>query len=579
MQYFWITICLIFTSLRLTAQGVGIGPATPTAALDVQGDLILRSADLVLPDGVIYNADVITERYNLYKLSGPTGNFALAGILAAENDRMITLYNRAGHSMEIYNEDANAAPGDMIYTGTGTTFAIYPGGSVTLRYDATLLRWEIVASHYNSLDYFGGTWAASANDIYNTNSGNVGVGTSTPMEKLSIEGNMDITGEIKTTGAAGQSGEVLQSNGNGTMSWMPMSQNQTGDVGYGSFGCDMNNVTDFNPVFSESSGSLGNSVDIQGDFAIIGASGTSVNGVPNVGAAYIYHYDGTNWLEQQRIIADDGQINDKFGWAVAIYGPWAVVANNVGGVYVFQFNGVEWVQTQKIVDNNGGTAYGFRLSMDDSHIAIADINDNSFAGAIDIYAYSGPDWVLQHHVVPGDGMASDNFGYSVSIEGSTMIVGSVQDDDQAYDGGSVYYFFFDGANWIQQQKFYAYIPGAFGFFGLALDLSGNNLIVGSGANKVEFFRYENGEWRRGARYSNIESQVIGISGNLSICPLGKIFKSTPQYWFIYETVDDPNGTSQGAIFSSCAIENGKFVIGAPTAVGNAGMAIFGKVRE
>ncbi len=48
---------------------------------------------------------------------------------------------------------------------------------------------------------------------------NVGIGTATPAEKLDVEGNLKITGEIKPNGNSGQSGQVLTSDGSGAMSW------------------------------------------------------------------------------------------------------------------------------------------------------------------------------------------------------------------------------------------------------------------------------------------------------------------------------------------------------------------------
>jgi hypothetical protein len=42
----------------------------------------------------------------------------------------------------------------------------------------------------------GGYWAASGNNIYNTNTGNVGIGTTTPVQKLHVEGNTYISGNV-----------------------------------------------------------------------------------------------------------------------------------------------------------------------------------------------------------------------------------------------------------------------------------------------------------------------------------------------------------------------------------------------
>ena len=49
--------------------------------------------------------------------------------------------------------------------------------------------------------------------------GNTGLGVNSPIDKLAVSGNVNITGEIKTDGTSGQQGQLLQSNGNGTMSW------------------------------------------------------------------------------------------------------------------------------------------------------------------------------------------------------------------------------------------------------------------------------------------------------------------------------------------------------------------------
>jgi hypothetical protein len=193
----------IIAAHNLFAQNVGIGTTDPRAKLDVAGDLILKSAELILVDGNTLDLDITTQKYNHYKLTGPTANFQISGIVQAEQDRIITLYNRTGQSLEIYNDYATADPEKRILTGTGGTLAVYPGGSVTLKYDTAINKWEITASHYNSLDYFGGggggNWDANGPDIYNGNTGNVGINTTTPATSLQVNGNLSLVSDTILT--------------------------------------------------------------------------------------------------------------------------------------------------------------------------------------------------------------------------------------------------------------------------------------------------------------------------------------------------------------------------------------------
>jgi hypothetical protein len=82
---------------------------------------------------------------------------------------------------------------------------------------------------------------------------------------------------------------------------------------------------------------------------------------------------------------------------------------------------------------------------------------------------------------PGSGSAGDNFGNSVDVSGSTIVVGAWGDDDNGTDAGAAYVFV-RGSNevWTQQQKLTASDGRVSDFFSAhAVAIEGNTIVVGA----------------------------------------------------------------------------------------------------
>ena len=75
------------------------------------------------------------------------------------------------------------------------------------------------------------------------------------------------------------------------------------------------------------------------------------------GSAYVFRFNGSQWVEQQKLIASDGAEWDGFGLSAAICGDSIFVGayrdddnqQDSGSAYVFRFNGEQWTETQKLV--------------------------------------------------------------------------------------------------------------------------------------------------------------------------------------------------------------------------------------
>ncbi|MFC1835598.1 DUF4347 domain-containing protein, partial [Thermodesulfobacteriota bacterium] len=91
---------------------------------------------------------------------------------------------------------------------------------------------------------------------------------------------------------------------------------------------------------------FGESVEIDGDVAIVGSIGDAFNGVGNSGSVTLLQREGTSWQEVSKVGAPDPDHYDYFGNAVAVSGGWAVVGapgedgsgTDRGAVYTIDLN-------------------------------------------------------------------------------------------------------------------------------------------------------------------------------------------------------------------------------------------------
>jgi trimeric autotransporter adhesin len=166
----------------------------------------------------------------------------------------------AGTSMEFNVDGSNAIFIDSsLRVGIGTTL---PAQKLDVSGTVSADRY-LSTSSSASLPSFGvssgnGIYLAGANIIgFSTNStervridasGNVGIGTSSPSQKLHIDGSVRITGAIyDSNNVAGTSGQVLSSTGTGT-DWVSLSEisgvDGTGTANYISKWSDTDTITD-----------------------------------------------------------------------------------------------------------------------------------------------------------------------------------------------------------------------------------------------------------------------------------------------------------------------------------------------
>ncbi len=259
-------------------------------------------------------------------------------------------------------------------------------------------------------------------------------------------------------------------------------------------------------------GSFGDSVALDGAVALVGAYGDDDNGNLS-GSAYVFRFDGTNWSQEAKLVPSDGGTEDNFGWSVALdgdvalVGAWAddVNGTNTGSAYVFRFDGTNWTQEAKLLagDRASYDEFGFSVSVSgDAALVGARTESNSnggSSGSAYLFRFDGTNWNAETKLIPSDGKANENFGWSVSLSGDVALIGAGMDDDMGSFSGSAYVFRFDGTDWNEEAKL---LPSNGGGFGRSVSISEDVALIGalaeSSRGSAYIFRYDGTSWGREA---------------------------------------------------------------------------------
>ena len=266
------------------------------------------------------------------------------------------------------------------------------------------------------------------------------------------------------------------------------------DIQFNSLNLDASNEQILFANDAEAGDELGNSCDVYGEYAVVGASKEDTNGVSDAGSVYVYHRSGNTWTQQAKLTASDGEATDMLGGFrnLAIYGDTVVVGardedtggSAAGSAYVFVRSGTTWSQQAILRASNAGASdqFGMGVAIYKDTIVIGAPTEDTAAsdgGSLYVFTRSGTTWTQRAQLQTSNAGASDRLGDSVSIDGDTIIAGTQYEDTTASDAGSAYIFTGSGATWTQQAQIQASDAAATDYFGYSVSISGNTVVVGA----------------------------------------------------------------------------------------------------
>ena len=248
---------------------------------------------------------------------------------------------------------------------------------------------------------------------------------------------------------------------------------------------------------SQNLDNIGCSVSISGDYAIVGSQTADVT-VTDGGAVYIYHRVGNNWNPIQRITASDKTDYDNFGNSVAISGDYLIVGAyhddigtnvNQGSAYIFHKNISNlWIEEQKLIASNGNTNdnFGLSVSISNDYAVIGspffDNGANSNQGSTYVFHRVGINWTQDLQILVPDGKSNDAFGYSVCIDGDYLLVGAFNGGAVSNNQGLAYLYKKSGSSWNFLRKLYEPAAEKNNFLGYSLNINGNSFLIAAPFN-------------------------------------------------------------------------------------------------
>jgi len=201
---------------------------------------------------------------------------------------------------------------------------------------------------------------------------------------------------------------------------------------------------------------FGDSVSINGNIALVGADWADWD-YPygsSAGSVYVFTRSGSTWTEQTKLRASDGEGGDLFGCSISLSGDTVLIGapfddtekgDSSGSAYVFTRSGSSWMQQAKLLASDGAERdfFGGSVSLSgDTALIGADYDDDNgeYSGSAYVFTRSGSTWTEQAKLLPLDGAARNGFGGSVSLSGSTALIGALWDDTNGRESGSAYIF-------------------------------------------------------------------------------------------------------------------------------------------
>jgi hypothetical protein len=306
-------------------------------------------------------------------------------------------------------------------------------------------------------------------------------------------------------------------------------QLNSGAVGF------INATGEMSPAAGTANYGAGSAVAISGSVAVVGS--------PSANVVDVFDKTSKGWTDvtPTGLTGTDTSAGDQFGASVAISGSEIAIGAPMnagqGAVYVFTKTSKGWNQTGEVIgaDTATGDNFGTSVGISSSTLAVG-APMNAAQGAAYVFTHQGANWNQTGEFIGNDTTSGDNFGRSLSLSGSSILVGAPRHQVVNVQQGAGYIFTKGTKGWAQSGEIAAPDGGAFDHFGVSVALVGTAAVIGSPQHTLS------GSAQVGAVYA----ATHGSKG-----------------WAVIGELTSPDGVAHDSFGNSVGLSSSGILVGAP----------------
>lgn len=250
---------------------------------------------------------------------------------------------------------------------------------------------------------------------------------------------------------------------------------------------------------------------------------TARKAVGSAGRAYVYTLNSSgSWEPTGTLSGSQVEGGDQFGKSVDIYGNYAIIGTNTGeSAYIFERDSStgSWSEMAELTHSSGTGRLGYAVAIGENIALVGRVTGNNGRGQVVAYEYYPTTGTVNQvgTLSASDESSSEFFGVAISIDGDEALIGK-------YNGTKAYLFQRGSSgSWQEIETMTGDDTEGSHRFGRSVSLDGPVSLVGAYYNEAAYVFSESpstGNWSQMKKLT-AESRAGAITGEEKLCTDGK----------------------------------------------------------